>query len=121
VAVALVVLLGQAAAFVHGAATPHVTCLEHGESVHIPVGHPGAHTPATAGISVAAAADEAELHGHEHCGVQAQRSATAADAARDASAAIFAPAPHVALAALPPPRHLLRLAPKTSPPCAPVA
>src|SRR5690242_19418259 len=34
---AVLVVLCQGAAWVHAVATPHVTCVEHGESVHLAV------------------------------------------------------------------------------------
>jgi hypothetical protein len=102
---------------VHAAATPHVTCLEHGESVHLA---PRDILPQAQRLAVVDAPDETRAHGHEHCGLQAQGSTPA-------------PGPHrVSVAATPPalvapavgPRPvagLLRLAPKTSPPRAPAA
>jgi hypothetical protein len=121
VAVALVVLFGQAAAWVHAAATPHVTCLEHGDSVHLPVARVAGPAEATAGVTVGTATDEAAAHDHEHCGVQAQRGTTTAVFERAATVAIFASPPAPVSAVLVPARQLLRLAPKTSPPRAPVA
>jgi len=114
--VAAAVLLCQATAWVH-AATPHVTCLEHGESVHL-TGEAAA-LPVD-GPAQAIAPAEATAHEHEHCSLQGQR-ATSAPAphptfARAGLVAIAAPA----LPFAPPVVGLLRLAPKTSPPRAPV-
>jgi hypothetical protein len=105
---------------VHAAATPHVTCLEHGESVHLDAVARAPAGPAD-GVSVVASANEAEAHGHEHCGLQGQRTTSATAPVDASSLASFAPAAAVAVAVATPPLHLLRLAPKTSPPRAPSA
>jgi hypothetical protein len=119
-AVVAVVLLCQATAWIHAAATPHVTCLEHGESVHLVVAAVGQPAPAgERGPSIAAEVEPA-AHAHEHCGLQGQRSSSAAAPTCQAGAAtapraqtLPAAEPRLAL-------RLLRLAPKTSPPAAPV-
>jgi hypothetical protein len=119
VAVAVVVLLCQATAWVHAAATPHVTCVEHGESVHLTV-IPGA-SVSTRSLTVVASSSAPEVHAHEHCAFQGQRTTSALTAARTSTLAIFTlPAPPPPRAA-PPALRLLRLAPKTSPPRAPSA
>lgn len=120
--VAVLVVLCQATAWVHTAASPHVTCAEHGESVHI-----AAATPATeerqnaAGTTLDSAPAETATHAHEHCGLQGQRTTGApgpdATFVRVAHVASFAPD----LASAPRSVGLLRLAPKTSPPRTPVA
>ena len=117
--VAAVVLLCQATAWVHAAATPHVTCSEHGESVHLAVAH--ASLPARPGVTIVAPSTEPDAHAHEHCGLQGQRTTQAGSPARDWSIATFAPAPLPAVEDERPPLRLLRLAPKTSPPRAPAA
>jgi hypothetical protein len=117
--VAAVVLLCQATAWVHAAAVPHVTCLEHGESVHLPATK-AAPSPAGASAGLAmTAATELDAHAHDHCGLQGQRTTSAAAPDRDASVATFAPTPLPAVADGRPVLRLLRLAPKTSPPRAP--
>jgi hypothetical protein len=126
VCVAAVVLLCQAAAWVHAAAIPHVTCVEHGESVHLRA-HPSmtkaAVSPgdAGAGPALTAATSELDAHAHDHCGLRGQRTTSAAAPAHDASVASFAPTPLPAVPDGRPVLRLLRLAPKTSPPRAPAA
>jgi hypothetical protein len=123
VAVAAVVLLCQATAWVHAAATPHVTCLEHGESVHLNLAAPAtvAGRPASprGGLTVAPAPFEPEAHAHEHCGLQGQRTTSSTAPVVDVATASFAPASLPAVARTTPALQLLRLAPKTSPPAAP--
>jgi hypothetical protein len=132
--VAAVVLLCQAAAWVHAAAIPHVTCLEHGESVHLPAhlaatkatASPGnadadAGDGAGAGLAATAATSELDAHTHDHCGLQGQRTTSAAAPDHESSVARFAPASLPAVADARPVLRLLRLAPKTSPPRAPAA
>jgi hypothetical protein len=121
VAVAAVVLLCQATAWVHAAAIPHVTCLEHGESVHLPATK--ALRPlseASAGLAITAAS-ELEAHAHDHCSLQGQRTTSAAAPVQSASAPTLAPAPPPAVADARPAVRLLRFAPKTSPPRSPSA
>jgi hypothetical protein len=120
VAVALVVLLGQAAAWVHAAATPHVTCLEHGESVHLSVRSVTGPAAGDHGVATVAATNDSEAHGHEHCGLQGQRTVTGGTPARDSRAASFGPVSSPAIVAATATAHLLRFAPKTSPPRAPI-
>jgi hypothetical protein len=124
--VAAIVLLGQASTLLHEAATPHVTCLEHGERVHLD--HPSADrlhalvvAPSADVLAVDAAPSETADHAHDHCGLQGPRSTTAPTDARDfltapATTRVMASVPHGS--ATP---WLLRLAPKTSPPRAPTA
>lgn len=116
--VAAVVLLCQAAAWVHAAAIPHVTCLEHGESVHLAT--PGQQTAADEGVTVAAAPTEDAAHAHEHCNLPGHRTTRTPTPALAEVAATFV----VATAPVAPPARqavcILRLAPKTSPPRAPV-
>jgi hypothetical protein len=121
VVVAAFVLLCQAMAWVHVAATPHVTCLEHGDSVHLdtegPAGLPQGEGDAPA--VAAATDDEATAHAHEHCSLSGHRTtATPGAAPTDVTAAVVAAAPPAATAP-PPAVDLLLLAPKTSPPRAP--
>lgn len=117
------VLLCQAAAWVHAAAIPHVTCVEHGESVHLDA-QEGAKGPAPAqslgDAVVAEAADEATAHAHEHCSLQGHRTATTSPPALTDAAATAVPATGPAPASPPPAVSLLSLAPKTSPPRTPV-
>jgi hypothetical protein len=116
----VVVLLGQASAAFHAAAVPHVTCAEHGESIHLAVSGVAA-VAREARQTLVAATAEAEGHAHEHCGLQAPRTTTT-----DAPARVGASLEPVPLC-LPPCAHvtptlrLLSLAPKTSPPRPPAA
>jgi hypothetical protein len=117
--VAAVVLLCQAAAWVHGAATPHVTCLEHGESVHLAPAAAGAATDTAADPTVRRAPSEPAAHAHEHCGLQGHRTTTSPSPAPTVALASFeGPAALVSTRA-PVATTLLRFAPKTSPPAAP--
>ena len=123
---AVLVAVCQGAAWVHAAATPHVTCVEHGESVHLALrgGHAASQrTSAARDVGVAlglvGAPTDAASHGHEHCGLQGQGS-TSAPLHQRASvdlAVLAAPPPFTTPS--PPATALLRLAPKTSPPRAP--
>jgi hypothetical protein len=117
-AVAAVVLLCQATAWVHAAATPHVICLEHGESVHM---EPGAAGHDAERLTLSVPRPESTTHAHEHCGLQGQRTTSATAPARLSLRATFAVAPAAAPAAIPLALQILRLAPKTSPPRAPAA
>jgi hypothetical protein len=116
--VAAIVVLCQAAAWVHAAAIPHVTCVEHGESVHLPA--QGKAAPLEGVATAATPDDDATAHAHEHCNLQGHRTTQAkapelgdADASFVAAAAPPAEAAHQAV-------RLLHLAPKTSPPRTPV-
>jgi hypothetical protein len=117
--VAVAVLFCQATAWVHAAATPHVTCLEHGESVHLAPGPASVATDTAADPALRRAPIEATAHAHEHCGLQGHRPTTAPVAtpslalAAFESPATFIPPRAPALAAP------LLFAPKTSPPAAP--
>jgi hypothetical protein len=113
--VAAVVLVCHAAAWVHAAATPHVTCVEHGESVHLTVAA-NAETIPTGELVLTSGPTEPAAHGHEHCGLQGPRTTAPAAAPRSSSILrVSVPALPVATVATPALR-LLRLAPKTSPP-----
>jgi hypothetical protein len=113
--VVAVVLVCQAAAWVHAAATPHVTCLEHGESVHLTVAASAGASP-TGQLVLTPASSAPAAHGHEHCGLQGPRTSAPAVAPRSSSILSDAlPTPPVVTVATPALR-LLRLAPKTSPP-----
>jgi hypothetical protein len=114
--VAVVVLLCQATAWVHAAATPHVTCLEHGESVHLASGGEGAQG---AGPAILAATTPATTHAHEHCNLQGQSGGSAPVPERSVVRALFAPVPQLRAPRVRPAAALLRFAPKTSPPPAP--
>jgi hypothetical protein len=116
------VLLCQAAAWVHAAAIPHVTCVEHGESVHLDAQGEASAPRGDAGATVLAeAADEATAHAHEHCNLQGHRtSSTPPPVLADVVATAIVPAAPTTAAPLPA-VSLLRLAPKTSPPRTPVA
>jgi hypothetical protein len=119
VAVTVVVLLCQATAWVHAAATPHVTCVEHGESVHLRVVTSAQLPSPTRTILASSTAPEA--HAHEHCALQGPRTTSASTAARESTLAILTPPAPAAPPAAPPALRLLRLAPKTSTPRAPSA
>ena len=116
--VAVLALLGQATALVHEAATPHVTCLEHGERVHLTV---SATRSPVEGLAIEAAPREPSTHAHDHCSVQSQRGTTAPTPARAFVAAHFFTAPAPTIPRVERALRLLRLAPKTSPPRTPVA
>jgi hypothetical protein len=121
--VAVIVLLGQAATLLHEAATPHVTCLEHGERVHLDSPSdvrvhavaPRADVPA-----IDTAPRETADHAHEHCSLQGARSTTTPTGARNF---LIAPATARAMPSVPnvsATPWLLRFAPKTSPPRTPI-
>ncbi|HVZ75262.1 MAG TPA: hypothetical protein VHJ20_22950 [Polyangia bacterium] len=114
--VAAFVLLCQAAAWVHAAATPHVTCVEHGESVHLVGAATDASAQPAADDALSAAPVATASHAHEHCGVVGHRT-TVAPAPTPAAplATIDAPAIHVGTHAVLP-TTVLSFAPKTSPP-----
>jgi hypothetical protein len=114
---AVLVALCQGAAWVHAAATPHVTCLEHGESVHLA---PRDNLPQARRLAVVDAPAEPRAHGHEHCGLQAQGSATVG-APQSIAQVETPPAIPTPTVEPRPVTGLLRLAPKTSPPRAPAA
>lgn len=117
------VLLCQAAAWVHAAAIPHVTCAEHGESVHLDAQGAASSPPRgdASAPTLAEAPEEATAHAHEHCNLQGHRTATTSPPAlTDVVAESLAPA-SPATAAPPAAVALLFLAPKTSPPRTPVA
>jgi len=123
-AVALVVIASQAGAWLHAAATPHVTCVEHGESVHLDVRSGAPDVQAGGAAQLADALDAAPsapaAHAHDHCRVQASRVFASAAPARTV-AALPAPLPKLPATAVPrSPLQLLFLAPKTSPPRPPV-
>jgi hypothetical protein len=122
--VAAIVLLGQGSTLLHEAATPHVTCVEHGERVHLD--HPaGARlralvvAPSADVLALDAAPSESGDHAHEHCGLQGPRSTTTPTGARDfliapVTARVTHSVPNVSVTP-----WLLRFAPKTSPPRTP--
>jgi hypothetical protein len=112
------VLLCQAGAWVHAAATPHITCLEHGESLHLAAGDADPHGD---GLSIAPVLAEPSAHAHEHCSLQGQRSTSASFPARTFVAVHLVPVPEPVVALGDRAVQLLRLAPKTSPPRTPVA
>jgi hypothetical protein len=121
--VAAIVLLGQASALLHEAATPHVLCLEHGERVHLdsPSGvRIRAVAPRADVLAIDAAPSENADHAHEHCSLQGPRSTTTPTGTRN-----FLAAPTTARAMPSAPDFratpwLLRFAPKTSPPRTPI-
>jgi len=119
IAVAAVLLGGQAMAFLHLALVEHGRCAEHGEIIE---GHGvayglGSHAPA-AGLRVAP--DDVATHEHEHClFVVAQRSSARPDAGAADAAAAPTPAAPLPLRHDDAPatgRALFGIAPKTSPP-----
>jgi hypothetical protein len=125
---AWVVLLCQATAWFHGA-TPHVTCLEHGESIHLQTdGRPsraslyaGATAARESGLALAPVSMPTAAHEHEHCALQGHRVAPASAAKTTFTLATLTVA---ALPVEPAARGavgLLRFAPKTSPPRTPVS
>jgi antitoxin (DNA-binding transcriptional repressor) of toxin-antitoxin stability system len=67
IVLALMCLLGQTSTLVHRTLVQHATCVEHGESVHVPTrDRPVAHltaAPEQAGLT-AGIADEADQHDH---------------------------------------------------------
>jgi hypothetical protein len=116
--VAAFVLLCQAAAWVHAAATPHVTCFEHGESVHLAAA-PAADANEAADATARPAPAESTAHAHEHCGARTHRT-TAAPVAAPAIAHTTFEAPAMpGVSRAPAATTLLLFAPKTSPPAAP--
>jgi hypothetical protein len=117
--VAALVLLCQAAAWVHTAAIPHVTCAEHGESVHLPT--QGQAAPLDGVATAATADDDAAAHAHEHCNFQGHRTAQAQSPELGNAGASFVATASPAPEAAHQPVRLLSLAPKTSPPRTPVA
>ena len=121
-AIAIVVLVGQAAAWVHESATPHVTCLEHGEQVHLTTQGLVAAAPRQGtGLAVEPAPTaETAAHAHDHCGLQGQRTTSVPAPARALVSAPLAVSTAPAVPNVGPGLLLLRLAPKTSPPRTPV-
>jgi hypothetical protein len=121
--VAAIVLLGQASTLLHEAATPHVVCLEHGERVHLdrPSGvRIRAVAPRADVLAIDAAPSENADHAHEHCSLQGPEATTTPS---DARSSLAAPTMARAMRSAPDFRAtpwLLRLAPKTSPPRAPI-
>jgi hypothetical protein len=123
-ATALLGLLGQTGALLHGVLIEHAQCPEHGDTVHVGDSMPAtAHGAASAGErgpAVRGTDDaRAEAHGHEHClGVCERRSATVTPDACTVVPIAFVTdvrrAPReIARAAT---RPLYLLAPKNSPP-----
>jgi hypothetical protein len=116
--VAAVVLVSQASVWLHDARTPHVTCQEHGEAVHLdlggnsPAGDDSRHdaVPSIYGVVLE--------HQHDHCGIVHSTGGPAWIPAAIFVPAGAAPPPGRPVAAGGKPVHLLRLAPKTSPPSA---
>jgi hypothetical protein len=111
--VAGVVLLCQAAALIHAASAPHVTCPEHGDRVHLAAARTARHAGQ---LPVAALEAAADAHQHDHCGLQHQSRTPLP--APDAVVAItggdhpWSSPGRIDLAAIP----ILSFAPKTSPP-----
>jgi hypothetical protein len=117
--VVVAVLLCQATAWVHTAATPHVTCLEHGERVHLALGGQHARDARDAGPALTGAPIQSAAHAHEHCNLQSQGSGSAPVPTPTVVPALFARAPVARAPRVRPAAALLRFAPKTSPPRAP--
>jgi len=113
--VAVIVLLCQGTALVHAAAMPHVTCLEHGESIHLPA----ASGEVRAGLTSVSAPTSTAAHDHEHCNVQAQRTTPVSAPVPAIMGVCLAPEPLPAAPGVATSFGLLRFAPKTSPPPAP--
>jgi len=70
VLLAFVLVVSQASAWIHAAAISHVTCLEHGETVHgaaLPASVTRATVPEDVG-QVGLRADLATAGSHDHCG-----------------------------------------------------
>ncbi len=116
--IAAFVLLCQATAWVHAAATPHVTCFEHGESVHLAVA-PAVDVNDAGDATARPAPAESAAHAHEHCCVQGHRTTTAPAAAPALARAAFEVSVTFAVSRAPAATTLLLFAPKTSPPAAP--
>jgi hypothetical protein len=118
-------LCGQLGGYAHLAFTRHVTCLEHGELVH--VGEPRLTSEATPLVTSEATPRQARLaaapaaeHGHDHCLTAALRRERPAPSSA-APMLVSAPATPLVLSraaslAPPSPIALLSAAPKTSPP-----
>jgi hypothetical protein len=115
--VAVIVLLCQGTAWVHAAATPHVTCLEHGESIHLAADAHAAPPDASSDLQdVVSTPSEAAAHAHEHCNLQGQRTTSSAAPAPTFVRAVPARAVTQIAPFVAGPVGLLRFAPKTSPP-----
>ena len=72
---AALLVASQACAWLHAAVVSHITCLEHGESIHARAlvsldARPPARAPAAAASPVLRA-DASVREGHEHCGSDA--------------------------------------------------
>ena len=108
----------QGLGYLHLATAHHVFCAAHGELLEV-TGTPAA--PAPGGDAPALAATDAAPPGHEHCVVDGCLRQPTAPAEAAPAAAVPVPvgaATAAAPAAAPPPRAILRFAPKTSPPSA---
>jgi hypothetical protein len=116
--IAAFVLLCQATTWLHAAATPHVTCFEHGESVHLAAA-PTADVNEAADATARPTPAEAAAHAHEHCGVQGHRTTTAPASAPALTLVSFAAPVTRAVCRAPAATTLLLFAPKTSPPATP--
>ena len=117
VALGAVLLAAQLSAFNHQLFVQHVTCVEHGEQIHVegaPAAVPGAEPAVTASATAAG-------HGHDHCSVFLARREEQAPVSAPAlelpeGPAVERPVVEARSAGLPSPVALLRLAPKGSPP-----
>jgi hypothetical protein len=120
IVVAVACLLGQTSTLVHRTLVQHVTCAEHGDTVHVSA--PARPLPLLASATVegpgltAAVAEEADLH--EHCAAADSRSAAPRLAPDRALEAVPAQARTIpcAEADLRPAVASYLIAPKTSPP-----
>jgi hypothetical protein len=118
VALAFVLLVGQASGFTHFALVRHATCPEHGELIHQPEGAPLRDAPSDA-PSLRDATDDSP-DGHEHCLFSCIRRERATLAELEPAIRQLAPTADATVRERRAPRPasvaLFLLAPKNSPP-----
>jgi hypothetical protein len=125
-ALAVVLVVSQTAAWLHAIAVAHVTCVEHGESIHAPApaAASDARGPQTAAAAVVASDDVATVAAHEHCASGALLRWRALAIAPPAATIDLPPIAGIPPGHVPPvaaaTTAVYRLAPKTSPPHATV-
>lgn len=122
----LLLLASNLAGLMHSVTVRHATCLEHGESIHVPDSARGVDAAAVASSDCAAVSDAGTDAGgdeHDHCCAWASSRERAClsehggRAAADHAATAQAGAPAIHAPTL---SKLYRLAPKSSPPSASV-
>ena len=120
---ASLLLAGQVGTLAHLVAVRHVTCPEHGESIHAATPPAETATTAVAAVSHGPAVQSIALaaeHGHDHCLIVAERRSRSALLRASVAASplpiAVAARPPVALAGRPALLAIYRLAPKNSPP-----